>query len=60
MEGEPTVGDMMAAYAEDAVDHAQAAAGIALDYSQESIRNVRARDLLKRGRRPAPAAQADA
>ena len=40
MEGEPTVGDMMAAYAEDAVDHAQAAAGIALDYSPESIRNV--------------------
>jgi hypothetical protein len=42
MEREPTVADMMAAYAEDAVDHAQSAVGIALDYSPESIRNVEA------------------
>ena len=40
MQRQPTVADMMAAYAEDAIDHAQSALGIALDYSPESIRNV--------------------
>lgn len=42
MEREPTVADMMIAYAEDAVDHARSASGVALDYSPESIRNVEA------------------
>ena len=40
MKREPTVGDMMAAFANDAVDHARSAAGISLDYSSESIRDV--------------------
>lgn len=40
MEPRPTVADMMAAYAESAVDHARAAAGIALDYSLDSIEQV--------------------
>ncbi len=42
MERELTVADMMAAYAEDAVDHAQSALGLSLDYSPESIRDVEA------------------
>jgi hypothetical protein len=40
MEGEPTVADMMAAYAQDAVDHALSSSGMSLDYSPESIRGV--------------------
>ena len=36
----PTVGDMMAAYAGDAVNHAKAACGITLDYSPDSVRQV--------------------
>lgn len=40
MDSKPTVADMMAAYAQDAVDHAQASSGIALDFSQESIERV--------------------
>jgi hypothetical protein len=31
---------MMVAYAQDAVDHAQASSGVALDYSVESIKSV--------------------
>ena len=37
--GTPTVNDMMVAYAEDAVEHAKSA-GVALDYSPDSIRQV--------------------
>lgn len=40
MEPKPTVADMMAAYAQDAVDHAKAAAGMTLDYSPDSIKHV--------------------
>jgi len=36
-ETKPTIADMMAAYAQDAVDHAKRAAGVALDFSPESI-----------------------
>jgi hypothetical protein len=36
----PTVADMMAAYAEDAVDHARANWGLDLDYSVDSVRSV--------------------
>lgn len=36
----PTVGEMMAAYAEDAVEHASERFGITLDYSPESVREV--------------------
>ncbi len=42
MEKRPTVADMMAAYAQDAVDHAKASSGITLDYSPESVRGVEA------------------
>jgi hypothetical protein len=31
---------MMAAYAQDAVDHAKTAAGVTLDYSPDSIKQV--------------------
>ena len=40
MASQPTVNDMMAAYALDAVDHAKASSGIELDFSTESVRNV--------------------
>jgi hypothetical protein len=40
MADKPTVTDMMVAYAQDAVDHAQASSGVALDYSLASIRGV--------------------
>jgi len=40
MEPKPTVADMMAAYAQDAVDHAKTAAGVTLDYSPDSIKHV--------------------
>ena len=40
MEPKPTVADMMAAYAQDAVDHAKTAAGVTLDYSADSIKQV--------------------
>lgn len=36
----PTVGDMMAAYAEDAVEHANRMFGITLDYSPKGVGNV--------------------
>jgi hypothetical protein len=36
---EPTVGDMMAAYAEDAVDHAKRN-GVVLDYTMASVKDV--------------------
>jgi len=36
----PTVADMMAAYALDAQDHAQASSNVTLDHSPESIRLV--------------------
>ena len=36
----PTVNDMMAAYAEDAVDFARSKFGIALDYTNESVERV--------------------
>ena len=39
---EPTVADMTAAYALDAVDHAKAATGVDLDFSEESIGRVEA------------------
>jgi hypothetical protein len=39
MADKPTVTDMMVAYAQDAVDHAQSS-GVALDYSVDSIRSV--------------------
>jgi hypothetical protein len=35
-----TVTDMMVAYAQDAVDHAQSSAGVTLDYSPDSIKSV--------------------
>ena len=35
--GTPTVADMTAAYALDAVDHAKAAANVELDFSEESV-----------------------
>lgn len=35
-----TASDMMAAYAEDAVDHARVNFSVALDYSPESVREV--------------------
>lgn len=38
----PTVADMMAAYAEDAVDHAKSAGGVTLDYSPASVEAVEA------------------
>jgi hypothetical protein len=37
---QPTVNDMMEAYALDAVDHAKAALGIVLDFTPQSIENV--------------------
>ena len=37
---EPTINDMMSAYAKDAVDFASNNFGVALDYSQESIKEV--------------------
>jgi hypothetical protein len=40
MDQKPTIGDMMAAYASDAVDHARSKFGIALDYSPQSIEQV--------------------
>jgi hypothetical protein len=40
MADKPTVTEMMIAYAQDAVDHAQASSGVALDYSFDSIRGV--------------------
>lgn len=36
----PTITDMMVAYAQDAVDHAQSSSGVSLDYSLDSIRSV--------------------
>jgi hypothetical protein len=38
----PTIGDMMIAYAEDAVNFAHHNFGISLDYSNESIRQIEA------------------
>jgi hypothetical protein len=40
--GKPTVADMTAAYALDAVDHAKAAANVDLDFSEESVGGVEA------------------
>ena len=40
MADKPTVTDMMVAYAQDAVDHAQASSAVVLDYSLDSIRGV--------------------
>jgi hypothetical protein len=40
MEEKATLTDMMVAYAQDAVGHAQASSGVALDYSLDSIRGV--------------------
>jgi len=40
MNARPTINDLMEAYAADAVDHAQTAFGVSLDYSAESIREV--------------------
>jgi hypothetical protein len=40
VETQPTVTDMMVAYAQDAVDHAQANTGVALDYSVDSVKHV--------------------
>ncbi|HEX6810646.1 MAG TPA: hypothetical protein VF384_03385 [Planctomycetota bacterium] len=40
MDSEPTVADMMAAYAQDAVDHARASVGVTLDFSPGSIEHV--------------------
>lgn len=37
MSTQPTIADMMAAYAQDAVDHAKASCDVTLDYSPESI-----------------------
>ncbi len=36
----PTVADMMAAYAQDAIDHASRTCAITLDYSPESVKQV--------------------
>jgi hypothetical protein len=41
MSAAPTVSDMMAGYAQDAVDHARAQ-GVTLDFSHESVRAVEA------------------
>ena len=38
----PTVADMTAAYALDAIDHAKAAANVDLDFSKESVSHVEA------------------
>ena len=38
----PTVADMTAAYALDAIDHAKAAANVDLDFSKESVKQVEA------------------
>ena len=38
----PSVKDMMVAFSQDAVDHAKTSAGVTLDYSLESIRQVEA------------------
>ena len=38
----PSVKDMMVAFSQDAVEHAKASAGVNLDYSLESIRQVEA------------------
>ena len=40
MTDQPTVGDMMAAYAQDAVDHARAAFGVTLDFTPASVEQV--------------------
>lgn len=40
--GTPTVADMTAAYALDAVDHAKTAADVELDFSEESVPHVEA------------------
>ena len=40
MESQPTLTDMMTAYAQDAVDHAKSSSDITLDYSLESVRRV--------------------
>ena len=36
----PSVGDMMSAYAEDAVDHARTSSDIVLDYTADSVERV--------------------
>jgi hypothetical protein len=48
----PTVSDMTAAYAQDAVDHAMATADIALDFSKESVAQVEAIIAQVRGTLP--------
>jgi hypothetical protein len=40
VESQPTVGDMMTAYAQDAIDHAKSSSDITLDYSPDSARRV--------------------
>lgn len=52
MSTDPTIADMMKAYAEDAVDHANQKFGIKLDYSAESIRQVE--EILDRLHRAIP------
>lgn len=42
MSATPTVGDMMAAYAEDAVDYCNEKFSVVLDYSEESVEKVEA------------------
>ncbi len=46
MENKPTVTDMMVAYAQDAVDHAQLSLGVVLDYSLGSVKSVE--DILEK------------
>jgi hypothetical protein len=52
MTDKTTVTDMMAAYAQDAVDHAHASSGVALDYSLDSIKGVE--EILERLRAVIP------
>jgi hypothetical protein len=40
MTDQPTVGDMMSAYAQDAVEHARAAFGVDLDFTPASVEHV--------------------
>ena len=51
---EPTIADVMAAYAQDAVDHAKVSYGIDLDYTPDSVKQVemvlgRLHDAMPRG-----------
>ena len=52
MSARPTINEMMEAYAADAVEHAQSAFGLKLDYSAESIKDVE--DVLSKLHRSFP------